>query len=183
MKTVRQEKRMPLSTWRTFNEKRETLRQQLQDARDAGRKIIYLDEICFTKRSFMGRTWSRKHENVRVDQAQLYQGYRATCATVSEETGVELLATQEMAFKEEHFIPYLQQLKWLNPWPIALFMDQLSVHRGKLVKPWYEKLDIVPIFNVGYSPEFNPIEACFSQVKRVYNRGRLTALANDRTWN
>ena len=33
--------------------------------------------------------------------------------------------------------------------------------------------------NVGYSPEFNCIEACFSQVKRVYNRERLKALAND----
>ena len=51
------------------------------------------------------------------------------------------------------------------------------------MKPWYERLNIMPIYNVGYSPEFNPIEACFSQVKRVYNRERLNALANDRSWN
>ena len=51
------------------------------------------------------------------------------------------------------------------------------------MKPWYEKLNIMPIFNVGYSPEFNPIEACFSQVKRAYNRERLNALANDRSFN
>ena len=110
---------------------------ELQKARDEGRKIIYLDEICFTKRSFMGKTWSRKFENVRVDQAQIYQGYRATCATVSSEKGLELIATQEMAFKAETFIPYLKQLKRLNPRPFALFMDQLNVHKSKEVVPWY----------------------------------------------
>ena len=88
-----------------------------------------------------------------------------------------------MAFKDETFIPYLKELKRLNQQPFALLMDQLSVHKGKEVVPWYQKLNIKPIYNVGYSPEFNPIEACFSQVKRVYNRERLNALANDRTWN
>ena len=39
--------------------------------------------------------------------------------------------------------------------------------------------DIQLIFNVGYSPEFNPIESVFSQVKRWYNRERLNRLVND----
>ena len=47
------------------------------------------------------------------------------------------------------------------------------------VKHLYGELQITQILNVGYSPEFNPIESCFSQVKRVYNRERLRALAND----
>ena len=37
----------------------------------------------------------------------------------------------------------------------------------------------MPIFNVSYSPEFNPIEACFSQVKRHFCRERLSVLANN----
>ena len=36
----------------------------------------------------------------------------------------------------------------------------------------------MPIFNVSYSPEFNPIESCFSQVKRYYCAERLNVLAN-----
>ena len=35
------------------------------------------------------------------------------------------------------------------------------------------KLDIKPIYNVGYSPEFNPIEAVFSKVKRQFSYHRL----------
>jgi len=30
------------------------------------------------------------------------------------------------------------------------------------MKPVYIELDIVPVYNVGYSPEFNPIESVFS---------------------
>ena len=53
--------------------------------------------------------------------------------------------------------------------PIALFCDQLVVHRSKEVKPWYDQLNIKLVLNVGYSPEFNPIEAVFSKIKRVFN--------------
>ena len=62
--------------------------------------------------------------------------------------------------------------------PIAIFMDQLAVHRSKEVKPLYQELNIVPIFNIGYSPEFNPIEAVFSKVKRKFSSERLRCLVN-----
>ena len=41
-------------------------------------------------------------------------------------------------------------------------MDQLKVHKAHQVKPFYIELDIEPVYNVGYSPEFNPIESVFS---------------------
>ena len=61
---------------------------------------------------------------------------------------------------------------------MALYCDSLSVHKSKETKPWWEKLDIKRIFNVGYRPEFNPIERCFSQVKREFCKERLNALVN-----
>ena len=42
----------------------------------------------------------------------------------------------------------------------------------------YETYDIVPIFNETYSPDYNPIETIFSQVKRRYKEARLNKLAN-----
>jgi transposase len=45
------------------------------------------------------------------------------------------------------------------------------------------ELDIKPIFNVGYSPEFNPIERIFSKVKRRFNAKRLSELVNNRGFN
>ena len=57
-------------------------------------------------------------------------------------------------------------------------MDQLSVHKCTEIKPLYRELDIEPILNVGYCPDFNPIEAVFSKVKAVHNRTRLNYLVN-----
>ena len=52
------------------------------------------------------------------------------------------------------------------------------MHKSNEVKPFYEKLNIMPIFNVAYSPELNPIEAVFSKVKAIFNRNRLNCLVN-----
>ncbi len=40
-------------------------------------------------------------------------------------------------------------------------------------------LDIMPIFNVAYSPEFNPIEVVFSLIKRAFKQKRLASLAQE----
>ena len=44
--------------------------------------------------------------------------------------------------------------------------------------PTYEKLNFVPIWNIKYSPDYNPIETVFAQVKLWYKRERLNLLAN-----
>ena len=44
------------------------------------------------------------------------------------------------------------------------------------MQPVYLKERITPIFNIPYSPEFNPIEAVFSKVKSIFNRRRLNCL-------
>ena len=49
-------------------------------------------------------------------------------------------------------------------------MDNLSVHKTLAAQTAYRHLDIKPIFNLAYSPEYNPIELVFSQVKRIFNR-------------
>jgi len=40
-----------------------------------------------------------------------------------------------------------------------------------------------PSWNVSYSPEFNPIEAVFSKVKREFNSQRLNNLVNKKGFN
>ena len=67
--------------------------------------------------------------------------------------------------------------------PFALFMDNASIHKAKDVKPHYEELKITTVFNVGYSPEFNAIEAVFSKVKRLFNHQRLNNLVNKTGFN
>ena len=62
-------------------------------------------------------------------------------------------------------------------------MDNLNIHKKPCVKEWWPKLDMEPIWNIGYSPEFNPIEAVFSKVKREFNSHRLNNLVNKKGFN
>lgn len=59
---------MPMRAWEKYDDKRRELIAELAQARQEGRKVIYLDEICFTKRTFLGVDWSRKYEHTQVDQ-------------------------------------------------------------------------------------------------------------------
>ena len=62
-------------------------------------------------------------------------------------------------------------------------MDNLSIHKKPEVTEWWPKLNMEPIWNVSYSPEFNPIEAVFSKVKREFNCQRLNNLVNKTGFN
>ena len=57
------------------------------------------------------------------------------------------------------------------------------MHKSKDIQPLYVQLKITPIYNVGYSPEFNPIEAVFSRVKAFFNQRRLKCLVNKTDFN
>ncbi len=79
---------------------------------------------------------------------------------------------------------YLRDLrKRFGSEPLALFMDGMGAHRDKDVKLLYPKLDMKPIMNVPYSPQFNPIESVFSQIKVTFCRARLNALVNKIPWD
>ena len=63
----------------------------------------------------------------------------------------------------EDFLDFLIRLDNLvKGKPFVVFMDNLSVHRSKKVRELMDQLKIEPIFNVAYSPEYNPIELCFT---------------------
>ena len=101
--------------------------------------------------------------------------------TVSVKEGIELYVIQDEAFTGADIISHLKALRDINrEKPLALFMDQAMIHRAKEVKPYFEQLNIRKVFNIGYSPELNPIENCFSQAKRHYCRMRLNMLANNK---
>ena len=103
---------------------------------------------------------------------------------MTEERGVLHVHIQDTPCDSEDFSYYLHVLSQkLNKQPFALLMDNASIHKSKEVKPHYAELNITPVWNVAYSPEFNPIEAVFSKVKRLFNNQRLNNLVNKTGFN
>ena len=94
--------------------------------------------------------------------------------------GLILIDSEEICTNEERFLAFIPKLvNAMGGDPFALYVDQLSVHKTKEVWKLYHKYDIQLILNIPASPEMNPIESCFSQVKRIYKQKRLNALVNE----
>lgn len=62
-------------------------------------------------------------------------------------------------------------------------MDNLQVHKTAAMMKLYEELDILPIFNVAYSPQFNGIESYFSLLKGKYKQLLLKTIIHDEEIN
>lgn len=51
--------------------------------------------------------------------------------------------------------------------PKYLLMDNARIHHSKIIKDYINTTNNQIIYNVPYSPEYNPIEVIFSKVKRI----------------
>ena len=51
--------------------------------------------------------------------------------------------------------------------------NHLSVHKTLRVKSVMQELDLIPIFSVPYSPQYNGIESYFFLVKQEYKKALL----------
>ena len=156
----------------------------MEQAEHEGRVLVFADETLFTKRALKQREWSAKNTNLAADQEELYVGYRSALASMTEEKGICLVGISDAPVKEPEFCAHISKLRAkAGKRPIALFMDNLWVHKQKDVRELMAKLDIKPIYNVAYSPEFNPIEAVFSKVKRQFSCQRLHNLVTKICFN
>ena len=87
------------------------LLEQLQEAKKQQRKVLFLDEVNFTKLSFESMNYSAKNTNLSVDQRDIYVGYRSVIAAISEEEGVERTSSFVSAVTSTDFIKYLKALR------------------------------------------------------------------------
>ena len=76
----------------------------------------------------------------------------------------------DYSFNQDKFIEFLRKLSAaVDGEKVYLFLDNCRVHHGKLVKPIWAELNIVPVWNTPYRFQFN--EACekyWAQLKAYF---------------
>jgi transposase len=138
----------------------------------------------FTKHTNKDRDWSSKGNNTVISAESAYTDYRAVIASISVEVGVEKLFLQTKGIDITDFKTFLGMLRKKNgKMPLALYLDNLGVHTAGKSREEMERLDIRPIWNPIYSPEYNPIEMAFAKVKAAFKRKKLNQLVLGRTIN
>jgi len=134
-KKVRLEKVMPEQTRNNFVHMTRSLIEDIEQAKQEKRLIVYIDEILFSKRSIRLREWSTKNSNLTVNQPDLYVGFRSVIAAMTEESGIGLIKIHDYACTGEDFRDFLIQLRGkVGKRPVSLFMDNAGIHKKPCVK-------------------------------------------------
>ena len=109
--------------------------EDIEQAKQEGRLIVYIDEILFSKRAIKLREWAKKNSNLTVNQEDVYVGFRSVIAGMTEENGIGLIKIHEHACTGEDFRDYLIQLRGkVGKRPVSLFMDNATIHKKPCVK-------------------------------------------------
>lgn len=143
------------------------MRDRVQKAVDNQKKLVWLDEVCFTKTSCLTHEWSKRKYNIQVPCDSRGVGYIAVLAAISKDFGFEHVQLYDEAVNEEKFMLYLRKLAEMNKRKqLVIVMDNLPVHKTLDVKALMRELKFEWIYVVPYSPEYNPIELPFGQIKK-----------------
>jgi transposase len=51
-----------------------------------------------------------------------------------------------------------------------VLLDNASIHKSKAVKEAFDRMGLSQVFTAPYSPEWNPVELYFSEIKRQYRQ-------------
>lgn len=153
---------------------------QMQRSQEHNIKFIHADEAVFTFNTFISRSWYKRYSNIEVYDQKVKVQTHAILGGISEDSGLETYVIHPRSIKTEQYIKFLQQLrdKYADQ-EIILFVANLSVHKTKDSRKEYERLNITPVFNVPYSPQFNGIELYWGLLKGHYKKLLLYHLMHD----
>ena len=141
---------------------------EFKKAEALSQEVLYQDETGFSKVSIGKKTYSPFRTNIEINQNELMQPNITAVATVSSKKGLVYLSIQEEGVNESNFQVYIKTLsKKMDSKPFFLYMDNLSVHRMIVVRNLYRQLGITPVYNISYSPDLNPIEHIWAQLKAI----------------
>jgi len=106
------------------------MKEEVEKAKEKGKKIIYIDEVVFSPATLMKFAWSGM--NIEVADKRQYVKTYALLAGISEEAGVEGFIIRRKSIKTDDYIDFLNLLKTANnDNQIVIFADNLSVHKTK----------------------------------------------------
>ena len=147
-------------------------------------EIIYCDEVTFSIKTQLTNAYSLPNAPLQIDYKQFSPHCIAAIVCISLTKGIEIVDLYDKSVNIQKFACFLEKLRRLHfADDIAIFVDQLSVHRSKIIQERLDELSIPCIFNAAYSPDFNPIENIFAIAKTNYKKIRLNQIMEQKKEN
>ena len=115
---------MPPAIQLEFPRLHRELSETMQPILDSRCRIVFVDEVCFTKSTYLKRAYSSKGCNIEIDQTALYGGYWSAIAAISTANVVESVKVKKGAVNHKDFVAFLSSLrKRLKSDQAYIFMD------------------------------------------------------------
>lgn len=133
------------------------------------KRIIFIDEVGFNMETHKNYGWCRKGEKLQIIKGNKSVNYSLIGATsIDSFTGCIIL---KGSTNSEVFCAFMSQLIIHLQWKgfkreeIVFVMDHAKCHQKYFVSVFENRFNI--IWTASYSPQFNPIELFWAQLKRL----------------
>jgi len=150
--------------YRKSKDAEQRLKERVEEASEGREEVIwgFFDETAPQTNSNTQRLWSFGKPEVERDTSW----YRANTFGFYSLNGKSAIKFMENS-KKESVCKFLGDIREENPeGVIAIILDNFPSHKAKDVKNRSEELDIDLVFLPPYSPDLNPIEQIWKDVKR-----------------
>jgi len=162
---------------------RRKAREQNADLRDkyaheltafASHHLIYIDESGCDKRVGFRRTGWSPLGIAPVQTEKFHRGQRHHILPAYTQDGIMLARVYQGSTDGEVFEDFLEELlQWCGRWPqpkSVLVMDNASFHRTARVEELCADAGVILMYLPPYSPDLNPIEEFFAELKAFIRR-------------
>lgn len=133
-------------------------------------QLIYIDESgCDKSIDIKNKGWSKKG-TTPVQIKRLQRGQRFQILPAYSQDGIIYCEVFEGSTDSERFEEFLERLlpycgKWPEPRSV-LIIDNASIHHSERVQQLCDDAGVVLLYLPPYSPDLNPIEEFFGELKR-----------------
>lgn len=164
-----------------LKEDKERLKREILETNN---NLNYTDEmsVCCGLKPDYG--WSIKGKDCVIDQPNTYckRGYdRHSCVMTMTKNKIINYRIKKGSYNAKSFKNYMEHT--VNKMGTSTpFMDNAKIHKADILNKYFKKKNIKVIYNVPYSPKFNPIEYVFNTLKEQLKRKMITNISGLRRY-
>lgn len=167
--------RMNICNSKKFNKLKKTFRRKIKKV--GINKVISIDESSFDTHIHNNYGWSAKGEDIKV----IKKNKRIRYSVISGISNDRVILTKIIkgSINRFQFMDFMKEIIEKTDKKYKFLMDNALIHKTKILSELMNSHKREIIYNIPYSPEYNPIEMVFSKVKSMVRRRRQNELIDN----
>jgi transposase len=139
----------------------------MKHAKEKHAAILFGDEASFPQWGTLTYTWAKRGQQPTIKTSGIRKGYKVF-GLIDYFTGRFFYTAQEGRLKSESYAEFLQSVLKKTKEHIILIQDGARYHTSKAMQEFFEQhKDRLTVYQLpSYSPDFNPIEKLWKEIKK-----------------